>query len=126
MKRFTKTKFFRLLKDEKGGQLSVWAKAYDAFASQSRANLKWTGSIVDWVELIYALHETESFNNGKISLKELFQQMGEMFDFEVKEFANYFMNIKNRKDGQRTKFTDLLRDAVLGRMTGSDRKSSRK
>jgi hypothetical protein len=32
MKRFTKTKFFRLLKDEKGGQLSVWAKAYDDFA----------------------------------------------------------------------------------------------
>jgi hypothetical protein len=52
--------------------------------------------------------------------------MGEIFDFEVKEFANYFMNIKNRKDGQRTKFTDLLRDAVLGRMTDSDRKPSRK
>jgi hypothetical protein len=32
MKRFTKTKFFRLLKDEKGGQLSVLAKAYDDFA----------------------------------------------------------------------------------------------
>jgi hypothetical protein len=32
MKRFTKTKFFRLLKDEKGGQLSVLAKAYDGFA----------------------------------------------------------------------------------------------
>jgi len=35
-------------------------------------------------------------NNGKISLKELLQQMGEVFDFEVKEFANYFMNIKGR------------------------------
>jgi hypothetical protein len=33
MKRFTRTRFFRLLEDEKGGQLSVLAKAYDDFAS---------------------------------------------------------------------------------------------
>jgi len=32
MKRFTKTKFFRLLKDEKGIQLPVLAKTYDDFA----------------------------------------------------------------------------------------------
>ncbi|MDR2804141.1 MAG: RteC domain-containing protein [Dysgonamonadaceae bacterium] len=52
--------------------------------------------------------------------------MGEMFDFDVKEFANYFMNIKHRTDGRRTKFMDLLKDAVLGRMEESDRKPSRK
>jgi hypothetical protein len=38
------------------------------------------------------------------------------------EFANYFMNIKNLTDGHRTKFTDLLRDAVPGRMDDADRK----
>jgi hypothetical protein len=95
-------------------------------SSPSRTSLKWTGSIVEWVELIYALYLVKRISNGKISLNELFQQMGEVFDFEVKEFANYFMNIKNRKDEQRTKFTDLLRDAVLERMTDSDRKPSRK
>jgi hypothetical protein len=42
--------------------------------------------------------------------------MGEIFDFDVKEFANYFMNIKNRTDSHRTKFLDLLKDTVLGRM----------
>jgi hypothetical protein len=62
--------------------------------SQSRSNLKWTGSVVEWVELIYALYTVKRINNGKITLMELFQQMGEIFDFEVKEFANYFMNIK--------------------------------
>jgi hypothetical protein len=92
---------------------------------QAAGNLQWTGSVVEWVELIYALYAVKRINNGKISLKELFQQMGEIFDFEVKEFANYFMNIKNRTDEHRTKFTDLLRDAVLGRMTDSDRKPSR-
>lgn len=94
--------------------------------NQSSKKLQWTGSIVEWVELIYALYTVKRINNGKISLKELFQQMGEIFDFEVKEFANYFMNIKNRTDGHRTKFTDLLKDAVLGRMDDADRKPQRK
>jgi hypothetical protein len=52
--------------------------------------------------------------------------MGEIFDFEVKEFANYFMNIKNRTNGSRTKFMDLMKDALLGRMNDADRKPSRK
>jgi hypothetical protein len=52
--------------------------------------------------------------------------MGEIFDFEVKEYANYFMNIKNRQDENRTKFTDSMGDALLERMTESDRKPSRK
>jgi hypothetical protein len=31
------------------------------------------------------------------------------------------MNIKNRTDENRTKFTDLMRDALLERMAESDR-----
>jgi hypothetical protein len=54
--------------------------------------LKWTGSIVEWVELIYALYSVKRINNGKITLKELFGQMGEIFDIDVKEFAVYFVS----------------------------------
>jgi hypothetical protein len=50
--------------------------------------------------------------------------MGEIFDIEVKEFAVYFMNIKNRTNEHYTKFMDLLRNAVLERMTEADRKPS--
>lgn len=88
--------------------------------------LKWTGNVVEWVELIYALYSAKRINNGKTSLKELFQQMGEVFDFEVKEFSNYFMNIKHRTDEHRTKFIDSLRNTVLARMEDADRKPSRK
>jgi hypothetical protein len=83
---------------------------------QKHGQLKWTGNVIEWVELIYALYTVKRINGGEITLKELFQQMGKIFDFEVKEFANYFMNIKNRTDGHRTKFMDLLKNAVLGRM----------
>jgi hypothetical protein len=92
----------------------------------SDTKLKWTGSIVDWVKLIYALQSAGCINHGKITLKELFRLMGEVFDFEVKEFSNYFMHIKNRTDRHRTKFMDLLKDTVLGRMEDADRKPSRK
>jgi hypothetical protein len=92
--------------------------------SPEHSKLKWTGNVVEWVELLYALYSVKRINNGKTSLKELFQQMGEICDFEVKEFANYFMNIKNRTDGHRAKFIDLLKDAVLERMEDADRKPS--
>jgi hypothetical protein len=93
---------------------------------KEQSPLKWTGSIIEWVELIYALYLVKRINGGKISLKNLFRQMGEMFDFEVKEFASYFMSIKNRTDERRTKFTDSMGDALLERMTEADRKTSRK
>jgi hypothetical protein len=88
--------------------------------------LQWTGSIIEWVELIYALYTIKRINNGEITLKALFQQMGEIFDFDVKEFSNYFMNIKNRTDGHRTKFLDRLRATLLERIEDSDRKPSQK
>jgi hypothetical protein len=94
--------------------------------SQTCGKLKWTGSIIDWVELNYALHEVKKINNGEISLRELFQQMGEIFDFNVKEFANYFMNIKGRLEENKTKFLDELKKALVRKMADADRKSSRK
>jgi hypothetical protein len=81
---------------------------------------------IEWVELIYALYAAGKINNGNTSLKELFRQMGEIFNIDVKELSNYFMNIKNREDGNRTKFMNLLKDAVLERMADADRKSYRK
>jgi hypothetical protein len=93
---------------------------------QKSGKLKWTGSIVEWVELIYALYSVRRINNGEISLKDLFQTMGEVFGVEVKEFSNYFMNIKNRTDGRRTKFLDKLKETLLKRMEDADRKPSQK
>jgi hypothetical protein len=52
--------------------------------------------------------------------------MGEIFDFDVKEFANYFMNIKGRLEENRTKFLDELKKALVRKMKDSDRKPSRK
>jgi hypothetical protein len=97
-----------------------------SFMSAPYCKLKWTGNIIEWVELIYALYAVKRINNGKTSLKELFRQMGEIFDFDVKEFSNYFMNIKHRTDRCRTKFLDRLKETLLKKMEDTDRKPSRK
>jgi hypothetical protein len=59
------------------------------------SKLQWTGNVIEWVELIYALYAARKINDGNTFLKELFGQMGEIFDIDVKEFAVYFMNIKH-------------------------------
>ena len=87
--------------------------------------LKWTGSIVAWVELIYALHASGHINNGKVSLKKIFAVMGESFGFEVEEFSRVFIDIKNRVKGDRTAFLEELKQALIRIMEEADRKSSR-
>ncbi|MDR2425400.1 MAG: RteC domain-containing protein, partial [Prevotellaceae bacterium] len=39
---------------------------------KEQPSLKWTGSVVEWVEFIYALYLVKRINGGKITLKELF------------------------------------------------------
>jgi hypothetical protein len=88
--------------------------------------LKWTGGVIEWVELIYALYEAYVINGGKITLKYLFRTMGEVFDFRVEEFSRAFTDIKNRVRGDRTTFLDRMKERLLCRIEDADRKPSRR
>ncbi|GHT01761.1 hypothetical protein AGMMS49525_03430 [Bacteroidia bacterium] len=82
--------------------------------------IKWTGGIVDLVELIYALHESKCFNQGDIYLKDLFAEIGRAFGVDIKNFSLYFVSIKNRVKGDRTKFLDKLKRTLVNRMESDD------
>ena len=43
--------------------------------------IRWHGSRIEFVELVYALHEVGSF--GKTTLKKAFLLLGDFFDFEI-------------------------------------------
>jgi hypothetical protein len=88
--------------------------------------LYWTGSKVEWVEFNYALNDVKRLNNGKLSLKDQFHAMGEIFHFPVNDYARIFMDIKNRVKEERTKFLDILQQAEKQRMKEADRRPSRK
>ena len=74
--------------------------------TSSGETLKWAGTQVEFVELLYALHEAGCF--GDTSLKDLFLRMGQMVDCEVKNHSRIFWNIKNRRAEDRPSFLKKL------------------
>lgn len=83
-----------------------------------RNQLKWTGEIIEFVELVYALHEMNRI--GETSLKKLFEIMGQFFDCDVKNFYHLFWDIKNRAKGDRTIFIDKMKEALIHKMEEAD------
>lgn len=79
--------------------------------------IKWMGAQSELVELVYALHETESF--GKVSLKEIFTVICKIFDCEIKNYFRLFWDIKGRK-GERTPFLKKLIETLNNKMIRMD------
>ena len=75
--------------------------------SSNKKTLKWTGTQVEFVELLYALHEAGCF--GDISLKELFRTMGQAVNYEVKNHYRLFWDIRNRVAEERPFFLKKLK-----------------
>ena len=51
--------------------------------------------------------------------------LSEIFEVEIKNCYNVYMNIKHRKDDSRTYFLDELREKINKRMVGSDLKGGK-
>jgi RteC protein len=72
-----------------------------------QSKLKWTDKNIFLIELVYALKEQGSFNQGNASLKEIFATLQEVFDVELRNPARQFQDILSRKTGN-TNFLDML------------------
>lgn len=81
--------------------------------------LKWTGSKVGIVELIYALHTEGVFNHGAADIREIVQGFSKAFDVELGQFHRTFYEIINRKS-ERTKFISVLKENLIKRMDQVD------
>lgn len=82
---------------------------------------KWTGSKVELIELIYALHTEGVFNNGKLGLKEITSFFESTFSIDLGQFNRVFLEIRNRKS-ERTKFLNTLKNKLINRMNEADEK----
>jgi len=78
--------------------------------------LKWLGTLLDYVEWVYGLHEFLNQNDEKVSLKVLFDTFNPIFGIEVKDYAQYFRTIKNRVKGDRTTLLDMQKKLLIQRM----------
>ena len=81
--------------------------------------LKWTGTKVGIVELIYALHTEGVFNHGAADIREIVQGFSKAFDVELGQFHRTFYEITNRKS-ERTKFISVLKENLIKRMDQVD------
>ena len=88
--------------------------------SRKISSLKWTCAKVDLVELIYALHASNSLNHGRADIKEIFTAFESIIHIQLGDYYRTFLEIRSRKN-QSTKFLDFLKLNLVSRMEDNDR-----
>ena len=97
---------------------------YGGRAETPAMRMRWTGTLVEMVELIYGLQEMRCIDDGDTPINELFAFFGSQFGLEIKVRNCYdtYLDIKRRKNDSRTYFLDKMRDRLNLRMQRDDEK----
>ena len=88
----------------------------------SHKGLRWTGSKVALVELMYALHAEGVLNNGNLSLNEIAKNIESAFNLDIGQFNRIYLEIRSRKTMEKTNFLNSLKDNLIKRMDEADEK----
>lgn len=93
-------------------------------STQSEIPHRWTGALIELVELIYGLQELRSINNGETAINKLASFFGSILGLEMKDshFYNAYLDMKRRKSESRTYFLDKMRERLNQRMQRDDEK----
>ena len=85
---------------------------------------RWTGTLVELVELIYGLKELRCIDDGETAINELITFFGRIFGLEIKErnCYNAYLDMKRRKNDSQTYFLDKMRERLNLRMQRDDEK----
>ncbi|MCB0465555.1 MAG: RteC domain-containing protein [Aequorivita sp.] len=86
---------------------------------EKKTTLKWTGTKVDLVELVYALQASNMINNGNVGIKELAKDIEHLFSIELGDYYRIFLEIRTRKSNQ-SKLLDLLKISLINKIAEAD------
>ncbi|MFK2294526.1 RteC domain-containing protein [Bacteroides fragilis] len=89
-------------------ELEILNRYGDTYPSKSLASKRrWTGTVVELVELIYDLHEMKRIDDREIPLNELAGFFGEIFGIrlDARSFYDAYTDIKRRKGESRYLFS---------------------
>lgn len=81
--------------------------------------LEWTASKVALTELLYALHQSNSFNAGQAELSEIFRWAEKSFNISLGNYHKTLAEIRLRKI-ERTKFLKLLQQNLTQHLDDLD------
>lgn len=110
-------------------ELEILNRYGDTYPSKPHVcKRRWTGAVVEIVELIYALHEMKRIDDGEIAINELARFFGELFGIRLDARSVYdaYADIKRRKGESRTYFLDKLRERLNLRMQRDDEKEMKR
>jgi hypothetical protein len=83
------------------------------------SKLFWTGSKTDLIELLYALHASESINGGTVDIKEMASHFEHFYNIDLGNYYHTFIEIRARKTSK-TRFLDKLIELLNQRMESMD------
>lgn len=73
-----------------------------------QSELQWTGTNLDFIELIYGLHHNKVVNSGNKEVKEIAKTFCKAFNMDIEEQVyRYFIDIKRRKQNK-TRFLNSM------------------
>jgi len=107
-------------------QANYIADFVDCPLRRKNIKLKWIGTLVDYVEWVYGLHEFLNKKGEKASLRVLFEVFNPIFGFKNFQYSSYFSNIKARVKGERTTLLDTQKKLLMQRLEKLDLKPPEK
>lgn len=98
------------------------ATAEAAFLRPGRKHreLRWTGDTIHAVELAYGVWVSDHLNGGEAELADVVFWLSRSLHVDLSRYTRLFTEIKARKILSRTKFLDLLKDALTRYMDAGD------
>lgn len=81
--------------------------------------LNWTASKTALIELIYALHAQDVFENGNADIKLIAKSFESFCNIDLVDFYRTYLELKNRKLN-RTKFLNTMHESLLKKMDEQD------
>ena len=91
-----------------------------------KGSYQWTGTVVELVELIYALCEVKCINNGEVPITELATFFGTLLGVDLRECYGTYADIKHRKNANRTYFLDKMSKELNKRMVRDEDKEKKR
>jgi hypothetical protein len=82
--------------------------------------MRWTGEVVNLIELAHGLFLTGQVNQGETGVVEFFKLLGEFFGVNLRVPKRGFDDLKSRKTMSRTNYLDQMREALLKKMDEED------
>lgn len=91
-----------------------------------KGEYQWTGSTIELVEMVYALDEMKSINNGEAPIHELAAFIGMLLGVDIRDCYSTYTDMKRRKNESRTYFLDKMQEKLNKRMEQDDERERKR